>query len=366
MNICNAQDSIKHYIFTSDVHFGLTKEKFRNNSNVSAKEVNNAMALAMNHLPEIVLPNDGLVGSNKKIKYVEGLIITGDIANRQESGVQPASQSWKDFQNVYINNLKLKKNSKLNTDLFLMAGNHDVSNTIGYHKEMQPLTDATSYVGIYNLMMKPSVPKTTETINYAKDKIHYSKDIDGVHFLFINLWPDSTERAWMENDLKKIAATTPVLIFTHSNPDVEARFFVNPNGNHSINAEDHFENLLSETFKDGKSVTDAAVIEQKAFAAFIKHHPNIKGYFHGHNAQQTEYYTWSGPDKDIQLPCFRVDSPMKGKLSAKDETQLSFEFISIDSAKKLLTVRECLWNKTKSDNTEQPITWGIATTISLK
>ncbi|MFX8645045.1 hypothetical protein ABTM18_20080, partial [Acinetobacter baumannii] len=74
----------------------------------------------------------------------------------------------------------------------------------------------------------------------------------------------------MEQDLKTVPTTTPVLVFAHANPDVEARFFINPNGDHSINEKDHFENLLSETFKDGSTVNELTVLEQKAWVAFLQ------------------------------------------------------------------------------------------------
>ncbi|MFX8389394.1 hypothetical protein ABTL55_19220, partial [Acinetobacter baumannii] len=82
------------------------------------------------------------------------------------------------------------------------------------------------------------------------------------------------------------------------------------------------------------------------------------------SVNHTEYYTWTGPDKNIQLKCVRVDSPMKGHISAKDETKLSFELISIDAKKKLLSVRECLWNSQPSQK-NLTIEWGLNTNISL-
>ena len=213
-------------------------------------------------------------------------------------------------------------------------------------------------------MIQPSVLKTENNFNYSTDKVHYSRNIGGLHFVFVDAWPDSAERDWMEKDLSKVKSTTPVFIFTHSMPDVEARFFVNPNGDHSINEKDKFENLVTETFKDGTSVEDKAIIEQKELANFIQIHPNIKAYFHGHS-NYTEYYDWKGPDQRIVLHCFRADSPMKGKYSAKDETKLAFELVTIDTDKKIMTVRECLWNAHPSDALHK-IEWGISTTISIQ
>mgnify|MGYP003705052251 FL=1 len=85
----------------------------------------------------------------------------------------------------------------------------------------------------------------------------------------------------MENDLKNISMNTPVLLFAHSIPDVEPRFFENPNGIHDINEEDKFENLVPERYKDGNSLKEGTKIEQNGFVQFLQQHPNIKVYFHG-------------------------------------------------------------------------------------
>jgi len=65
------------------------------------------------------------------------------------------------------------------------------------------------------------------------------------------------------------------------------------------------------------------------------------------------------------LPTFRVDSPMKGKYSSKDERKLSFQLITIDPKSGEMTVRECLWNN-DPDNSLKPIQWGDSRTISLQ
>ena len=41
-------------------------------------------------------------------------------------------------------------------DLAVVPGNHDITNAIGFYKPMQPLTDPTSMVKIYNLMLQPA------------------------------------------------------------------------------------------------------------------------------------------------------------------------------------------------------------------
>ena len=295
---------------------------------------------------------------------IDAVVITGDICNRQETGIQSASASWKQFEEIYIHHLQLKDKAGKGTKLFLTPGNHDISNAIGYHKPMEPLTDKASMIGIYNLMLVPSAPKNETTFSYPDDKTHCSKDLGGIHLLFVDAWPDSAERVWIENDLKKVDTSTPVFIFAHSMPEAEARFFTNPNGDHSINEKDKFENIVTEKFKDGITVAETSIREQKSLAYFIQLHSNIKAYFHGHS-NYTEYYDWKGPEQNINLHCFRADSPMKGKYSAKDETKLSFELVSINMNTKNMTVRECLWNKDPNEK-EVSISWGTSIHLSLK
>ena len=350
------------FIFCSDVHLGLIKPVFRNKTNISSAEVNAAMVEKMNTLPMVTLPADGGVGAGEKIGGIEGVMITGDLCNRQETDVQSATASWAQFTEDYIGKLKIVNKAGAKSRLLLTPGNHDISNAVGFHRPMQPLVDNASMVGMYNLMMKPSVPLTANTFNVQRDKIHYSVNMGGIHLVFVSAWPDSSERVWMQQDLQKVSPTMPVFLFTHSYPEVEARFFQNPNGDHSINANDKFENLVEEKFKDGSSVNDNSIIEQRAFVSFLQSHPNIKAYFHGHT-NFAEFYDWAGPDNTIKLPCFRADSPMKGKYSAKDETKLSFNVVSIDTDNKKMTVRECLWNA-HPDQTLQNLEWGAMRTIS--
>ncbi len=356
------EKDIVHFIYTSDPHFGTTIPEFRGNVNVSAKIVNQAMVEKMNTLPTLKFSNDDGVNAGKIISSVDYLIITGDIANREEKGIQNAKKSWNEFVETYLNGITLKNKSGEKTQFLLLPGNHDVSNAIGHFKINAPI-DNTSMVEIYNYMF-PNSPKNSATFNYKTDKIHYSKDIQGIHFAFINIWLDSEERIWLENDLKSVSSSTPVLLFVHDQPEVESKHFTNPNGNHDINSIDKFENLLVDEFKDGKNIKDESVIEQREFVDFLKLHKNIKVYFHG-NDNENRYFEYQGPDKDINLKIIQVDSPMKGNFSRTNEKLLSFQFVSINTKMKIITVRECLWN-TDLENPNSPIVFGKSTTFSLK
>ena len=350
-------------VFTSDSHFGLKRYSFRGDSNVYSNVVNAAMVAQINSLQTEKLPDDQGVNGANLVGGIDYLLNSGDIANREEPGIQSSEASWNQFTRVYLEGVHLTTNHHKNTKILLLPGNHDISNAIGFTRKMIPLTDNTALVGIYNHMF-PKNPRTTSSYQYSKDKVHYSINKGGIHFVFINMWPDSCERIWIEKDLKSVGKKTPILLFAHDQPNIESKHFTNPNGAHTINLTDNFENLLPEVFKDGTKTSDSSKIEQLSFVEFLKVHPNIKAYFNG-NDHENKMYDYTGPNNDISLKTFQVDSPIKGNKSAKDETKLSFQLISIDSKKKLLTVRECLWNAIPM-NPNSPIQWGMDRTISLK
>src|SRR5262249_42151193 len=151
--------------------------------------------------------------------------------------------------------LTIKDRTGAPMPLFVVPGNHEASDAVGFYKPMDPPKDPSALIAAYNLMMKPAVPLTAATFDYDRHRIHTSRDIGGVNFVFLHVWPDSSGRAWMNEDLKKVARTTPVVIFTHDQPESEAKHFINPNGTHDINATDKFENLLSDRLKDGTTTS---------------------------------------------------------------------------------------------------------------
>ena len=342
---------IVQMVFAADLHYGLTRV-FRGNV-VSANIVNEEMVKQINSLPTAVFPNDGGVNAAKEITFIDNVAIGGDITNRQQSGVQSATTSWAQFNSDYLNGITLKNKKNLNTEFLLTCGNHDVSNAIGYPKALYPAIDNTSMVNIYNLMLRPLVPKTNINYDYNKDKPNYSKNMVGVHLMFVTMWPDSANRIWMEKDLASVSLNTPVIIFTHDPAAGESTHFTNPFGNHSFTAD--YEDVIEQRF-------NGTLTFENEFAGFLKLHPNIKAYFHGHT-NFNEFYTFVGPNGDAKLNVFRVDSPMKGAVSLSDETKLSFQVLAINGLTQTLTVRECLWNTTGASS---KVSWGQSSTISLK
>ena len=356
------------FVFTSDVHYGLNRGNFRGTGNVEAQVVAAAMVAKINRLPATVLPNDGGLRAGQPVGPVAFVIVTGDITNRQELyplHIQSAAVSWRQFEESFIHRLALSDATGRPTPLLLVPGNHDVSNAIGAPSKLVPATDATPMAEIYNRMMQPPVLRTKDSYRYATDKIYFSRDFGGVHCIFLTMWPDSVARAWMEHDLKGVPATTPVFLFCHDQPDLEAKHLTNPNGAHQINGHDRFENLVADICADGLTVDAPTTIEQRALATWLKTHANIAGYFHG-NSNWNEFYTWRGPDGDLALKVFRADSPIKGRNSGKDETRLSFQVVTFDVAANTVTARECLWNaKGREETDATPVAWGVSMTASL-
>jgi Calcineurin-like phosphoesterase len=329
--------------------------------------VNAAMIAKMNTLPLVTFPKDGGLRAGERVGAVDFVAEGGDIANRQEmaeSGpIEPAAKSWAQFKADYIDGLHLFNRTGARTPVYIVPGNHDVSNAIGFYRWMAPPIDTTSMVEIYNRMMAPTSLRTASTYDYPSDKVLFSHDFGGIHFVFITMWPDSAVRAWMERDLDRISLSTPAIVFAHDQPESEAKHFTNPNGKHDINGIDKFENLLVDVLADGTSVDASTEVEQRALQSFIAHHTNVTAYFHG-NSNWNEFYDWTGPDHGVVLHTFRVDSPMKGAISSRDETKLSFQVVTIDTESRRMTVRECLWNA-YPQYPSVPVAWGGSTTVVL-
>lgn len=357
------------FVFTSDVHYGITRGNFRGVANVEARVVNAAMIAKINALPAAVFPTDAGLRSGQTVGPIAFVVVTGDITNRQELypiPIQSAAVSWQQFEEGFVRRLTLRDAGGRPTPLLLVPGNHDVSNAIGSPSTLVPATDASSMAEIYNRMMHPAVPRTKDTYRHQTDKIQFSADIGGAHLVFLTMWPDSATRAWMERDLSGLPASTPVFLFCHDQPDLETKHLTNPNGNHDINRHDKFENVVADICADGTTIDVPAIIEQRAFATFLKSHRNIVAYFHG-NSNWNECYVWKGPDGDLALNVFRVDSPIKGRHSGKDEARLSFQVVTYDTGLRTLTSRECLWNSLgRADSDAMPVAWGTARGVSLE
>jgi hypothetical protein len=356
------------FVFTADQHYGLTRDAFRGASHVDAHVVNAALVAKINALGATRFPADGGLRAGDAIGALDFIAQGGDIANREEETanglVQNAAVSWAQFLSDFVDGVTAKTPAGGQTPVYMVPGNHDLSNAVGYYKPMKPATDRSSIVGIFNRMMAPNVPRTVATFDAQRDVVMCSRDLAGVHFVFITLWPDSRTRTWLERDLSSVSPSTPVVFFTHDPPESDPKHFINPNGSHDINATDQFEDLLSDTLADGSAVGAGTLIEQRAFESFLSHHQNISAYFHGHS-NWNQFYEWNGPGHTITLHAFRVDSPMKGKTSATDETQLSFHVATIDTAKSTMTVRECLWNA-GPDPAAPAVSWRTAATVNLR
>lgn len=346
------------FIYVSDTHYGVYRT-FRQRESTASVQVNRAMIEEMNRIHELNFPADGGVKAGQPVGAMDAVINTGDIANRAEQGIQSATISWRQFAKDWLGGrLRVKNGEGELAPLFLSLGNHEVSNAIGHYKVLH--TDNTPCVEIYNRMMHPAVPLTRSTYDYSRHKVHYSLTLKGVHLAFVNMWLDRGERAWLATDLQQ-AGNLPTLLFVHDQPEAVTRHFTNPNGRHDINANDRFENLLTDTCSV-PTVKERPLKEYRELATFLHAHPTIKVWFHGHE-NYTEFYRWRGPDATLSLPTIRVDSSMKGEVSGSDDRKLSFLVVTIDTDSLRMTVREYLWNAGGKPHSGQ---WGASRSFRLE
>ncbi len=346
------QQQFIQFIYTSDSHYG-TERDFRGRTNVDASEVNRAMIEEINGLPALTLPEDGGARGGEKIDWVDYVINTGDIANRAEKGVQRSVRSWRQFRRDW-NGLSLSNADGVPAMLYLLPGNHDISNAVGHPSIPPRKTDATAAAEIYNAMLRPAERVTKRTYRRDMHLCNYSFDDSGIRFVFLDMWPDTRNRAWLDARLQDLPEEGVCLLFAHDQPDVEAKHLINPNGSNDIGY--GFENLTA----DISSVADPRLVPVKEHIEldeFLSAYPVIKGYFHG-NDNYNEFYTWG---ETARIPVFRVDSPMKGSASFFDgrEDMLSFQFVVIDTRQKTITVREYFWNRPADS------AWGQTVTVNL-
>src|SRR5258708_10867708 len=121
-------------VFTSDAHYGISRAKFRSDTNVISHRVNAAMIGQINTIPYLMLPPDRGVNAGKVAGGVDYIVEGGDIANRMEIPIQTAADSWAQFETDYMHLLDLKDHNGHPAKLLVVPGNHDISNAIGYAK----------------------------------------------------------------------------------------------------------------------------------------------------------------------------------------------------------------------------------------
>jgi Calcineurin-like phosphoesterase len=351
-----AAPGVVQFVFTADAHYGITRSSFRGAKDVNARIVNRALVASINALTATPFPADGGLRARGPVGPIDFVVEGGDVSNRADvvdgKAIESAASTWRAFVDDYVNGVSLTDAGGRKAPVLVVPGNHDASNAVGFYKPMMPATDVSTLVGMFNLMRQPSTPLSNDTFAYDRDRVLASRDVGGVHFAFLHVWPDSRGRAWLTEDLSHVAVETPVVLFAHVGPEPDSRHFRNPNGRHDLNETDAFENLLSDEFTERAP----AALEQ-----FVAAHPNISAYFHGHS-NFNQFYDWTGPHGTVALHTFRVDSPMKGAISKDDETTLSFQIATIDVASRTMTVREVLWNA----HPDHPsLTWGGSTTVAL-
>ncbi len=357
------------FIITSDVHFGHIRTAAiadTNNPGTTTKDavlVNRMMVQSLNKMSDLTMPNDGGVGAGLKVGPVDFVAVTGDIATRFEAtgqaAVQKSAVSYAQFTSEFLTKITLKDKSGKPAKFLLAPGNHDVSNAIGNFKIPAGNIDGTSMIEL----LKVAQPGVTVPSVYDRaffnvknaagawvNKPNYAMDVGGIHFISLTIWPDSGTRKWVDANLASVPLTTPVVLFMHDYPDVDPTHLADASGIISDNRQAVASDVVDSS--EASSTTNSDV-EQRAMVAWLKTHPNIIAYFHGHT-NYNEMWDYSGPDHDITLKSFRIDSPMKGGVTqtANNENLLSYQIASVDTVTKKMTVREVRWYPTPAFSTD--------------
>jgi hypothetical protein len=266
------------------------------------------------------------------------------------SVIPTTKKCWETYEKQYYG-ITLRTANGDTTEILTIPGNHDLSNAIGFHKIMTPAIDKTSMLRVYAKAYDEEL--SDGDFNPRDHAIFLSRELAGVQLYFIQMWPGSAMRQRLAREIASLPVDRPVMLFTHIQPDIDAKRLINPNGDHGINAKDKLENLVA-NISSVETIDEIPIQERRELARFFKDHPSIKAYFHGHEHENI-MYLWRGSDNEIALPAFMVDSPMKRKVSGEDESKISFHSIAVDSDARKVTVRQVPWN---FNSFEKRIVWG--------
>ena len=300
------------FVALSDVHFGYIRTyplTISATATQDSKVINTAMIGTVNALSALTIPADGGVGAGAAVGEVDFVAVTGDLANRfqtdtaatatlplNQNAVQNSTASYADFTNIVLNGVTLKNKAGVAAKFLLSPGNHDVSNAIGNvkipgsvatgapaspnrvdagsMKALYKVAKGIDFVGTYDL----TAFEYTNSSGAAVNKPNYSMDVGGIHMISLTIWPDDSNRKWIDADLLSVPLTTPVMLFMHDYPDVDSKHLKSRAAGNPINAT--FEACataivdVSES-ADGIAAATTTNVEQRAFVTWLKTHKNI-------------------------------------------------------------------------------------------
>lgn len=191
------------FFVAADPHYGY--EQWNNNEKLNKEAIKD-----MNALPGTTYPRDGVV------QKPFGVIVPGDLTGNGHwtnwSGYWAGS-----WVHGFDEDYQVKGKGRLKFPVYEGYGNHDI-HTKGNDAVIKGIKERNK--------------NRSRPINLSSNGLHYSFDVDGVHFVNTNLYPGSTKDsrdslAFLKEDLEKRVGKSgrPIVLYHHYNFNTEARWW---------------------------------------------------------------------------------------------------------------------------------------------
>ena len=183
----------------SDVHF--TANTFGSKTRAGVQ--------AMNNMP-------GMSWVYGTVANPNGVIIPGDLCDGGAWGTTPATDTpqwysnrnfqdqWTGFNNYFPKSGYQGDNNRLKYSTYATGGNHDYWRWCGYT------------LGTSSYVKNQLYARYGEAGGASSEgNVYYSWDFQGIKFISLGRYPDTTVLSWLSSQLASFGTSTPVVLFMH-------------------------------------------------------------------------------------------------------------------------------------------------------
>ena len=215
--------------------------------------------------------------------------------DRARAPIQSAAASWAQFQADYIDGLtatttagtqgaalhRARATTTSRTRRLLQA-DEAARRQDGAGRDLQPDDDAAAAEDDGDLRLRAATACSTRTRSAACIS---SSSRSG---------PTRSSAPGWRTTSQHVDRSTPVVIFTHDQPEAQAKHFTNPNGAPRHQRHRPVREPARRPAGRRPTIDAPTVVEQRELERFLERHRNITAYFHG-NSNWNEFYDWTGP-----------------------------------------------------------------------